>query len=218
VDSINQSGVRWNEPGQLFGYDISPRPVTRVLYPIPPEPTAFPYPPPATTPVVTDFVSGTDQPIATAPEPPPGRDALVGPFAAVRASRILHQHRIQFWALQGPIRLIVGQVDAGTPDPDLTGAYNDFLMFNYLPGVLVPSQAEFEDWSRPRKRPEVVQGQLSRQGITTGNTASPSIETTPSEPIEVLIPINTPFRESLSDYCASRLKTRIEAGVGVGAL
>jgi hypothetical protein len=136
--------------------------------------------------------------------------------------RIVHQHRIKFWAPQGPVRLIVGEAEIGTPDPSddqLTQAYQDFTLYNYLPPSMTPTQTEFQDWSRPRKRKEIVQAQLSKVGVvvSTQPTATVAGVTDPAQPVQVLLPINAPFRESLSDYCVNRLRTRIEANLGVGA-
>jgi len=148
-DDINSLST-YNNPGELFGSDV----VRRVRRVIPAEPREV-------------FGSSSDD-FDTADQSPPEpelplqRVELAGSFSLLRAARVAHQHRVEFWESNRVLPAIGG---SSAPDPStasLEEQFNDMILNSYLPPSLTPSRAEFEIMSSPTRRLEYLQTLVAR--------------------------------------------------------
>lgn len=192
ADQINVGKQVFNEPGELFDSDASPR-VVRYLQQLRPERSVFegiiPNEPPDPTPVEAE---------ASIP-----RTAAVGSFSGVRAARIMHQHRIGFWSF-GDILPYVSQSQQSDPTEDeIDQMYGDFLLFSYLPNGMTPSRAEFGEMAKPSKREAFLRSRLADLGVLFDLAADVENAVTAAVPQQI-IPAPPPFAERLSTFCLDK--------------
>lgn len=185
---IDASARVFNAPGQLFNIFEQQRHKYLKQLPI-----TGPTNPPDLIPDGTAVRRNFDDfvPFVTESLPPPviKRQAVVGSFSAVRAARILHQYLVNFWsdpdillALNNPAPLVYS---ADT----LTQMYADFLLFNYLPAKMTPTQQQFTEIVQPNGIFEQPLG-LTPAAVVPEDVLN-----------EATLPPPIPFGESLTPFC-----------------
>lgn len=204
-DYINAEEHNWNLPGELWNDDQEPRVVTRFLRPLPPDTQNFGSPALPRSPVVRDFNPDIDAAERDTAPAAPRQTYFTGGFAALRAMRVSHQHRVGFWNLDGPVRLLTA---SDTPDPNsaqLDQQYADLRLFSYLPEALFPTRSQFEDLARPQSRGAATQAQLGQVGVVAASAVVDDariVDATNQPLLELVIPFST----GLDDFCQSRIK------------
>lgn len=129
------------------------------------------------------------------------RQPITGSFAAVRALRVLHQHRIGFWSEAGIIDQFAASKSADPTPEQINDAYNIFQVFSYLPSAIAPSAQVFADLITPSKSASNVKNALERMGIRTAIVTNP-VPTLVVAPAAATLPDNVPFASNLSQFCA----------------
>jgi hypothetical protein len=131
-----------------------------------------------------------------------------GNFSAVRAARILHQHRIGFWTTFGAIEHIAV---TSLPDPtqdEVDQMYKDFLLFNYLPLPMIPDSIAFANMVVPSKAAAIIRNNLPQMGIVAGGVVPPRLNDLLSNPAEedtkYFLPDMPPYADSLRGNAFSR--------------
>lgn len=213
TDKINDIDQRWNNEGELWNEDNPPPKTRRFLRPLPAENEIFGVQAERQK-VIHDWNRETDQPVVAKEDLPPKHTHFTGNFAALRAMRVAHQHRINFWGEEGPIRLFTS---SDVPDPSqaqLDQQYQDLQLFSYLPDSMLPTRRQFEDLARPQRRAAVTQARLADAGVTTGaqdqtdDTTDARLVISSQQP---LLPASVPFSGNLADFCAERIREQINA-------
>jgi hypothetical protein len=208
---VNAPTTPFNTPTRLFDGTQSTVPGTfsflQRLPPANPLPAA-PYPQglPA---VLTEFAATESDAITgaviiqSALADPVQRQPLAGSFAAVRAGRILHQYRIGFWSTAGIIDQTVASTAADPTADQIATAYQNFLIFSYLPPALTPTSDEFANLITPSMNTQNVLAALPLMGINTTVVTNPTPDTViDTTVVPTVLPPNTPFANNLSQFCA----------------
>jgi hypothetical protein len=131
----------------------------------------------------------------------------------VRAARLAHQYRVDFWGDSSAIATLGS--DRGDPSEVLLDqAYNDFILFSYLPAQLMPTKAAFREMSRPSARLAVIRDSLPSMGINTA-AENPRVQQTIEsydDPSNLpLINAPPPYSETMGSLCANALfKNRVQ--------
>ena len=200
ADQINVGKQVFNEPGELFDSDTSPR-VVRYLQQLRPDRSAIegivPNEPPDPTP------RDTEDPIP--------RTSAVGSFSGVRAARIMHQHRIGFWTFGDVLPYVAQSQQADPTEDEIDQMYDDLLLFNYLPNSMTPTRAEFGEMTKPSKREAFIRSRLSELGVLLDQNAEVSNAVTAAAPQQI-IPAPPPFAERLSTFCLNKFYEEFRNG------
>lgn len=206
-ESLNRQGSTLNAPGQLYGPDASAPAFRRALAPMDDEVVA---PTPNERPRVLTRLPGEPAPALAADTdnlPAEAPVVLDGPFSAVRAARVAHQYRVDFWSPDSDVLGVLAEDDSANPsDAQLDTMYNDLALFSYLPAQLFPTRASFGEQSKPTQRAAYLATTTADVGVGTGvQTQTPAIRTftggTESGPI---LPVNTPFAMRIGTQCMDR--------------
>lgn len=204
-DNINLPGVLPDSQGSLWGSNTPSR--IRTFAPSVPRPQQ-PDPRPPSPGVVTDLnASVSNGRVSTVAPPEPERRVVEGPVSSVRAARLAHQYRIGFWGDSSAIATLGS--DRGDPsEAALDQAYDDFVLFSYLPAPLMPTKAAFRDMSRPTARAAVIREALPAMGINTTATQAQVPQTIETYDNPSNLPIITappPYSETMGSLCANAL-------------
>ena len=206
-DQINERTTTFNESGQLWNDNQSNLTKSfsylRQVF----DETQLPnIAPDATRPkVLTDFsaiesdVSSSSVTSDTTDDVP--RTPIYGSFAAVRALRLLHQHRIGFWGESGIVETISARNGTDPSSADIQNKYQTFLLFSYLPDELTPTQEEFGDLITPSKMPANIRNALPNMGITVVTTSRDPEFAGANGDITTILPDPHPFADNLSSFC-----------------
>lgn len=172
-DQINVPGITFNEDGELYNDDAgrAGRPnFLRRTYP----PGYFDTPLVSNSPVPN---SGRRvvQKVATPRDLPAGRIthatsvprhvSFRGSFSAVRAMRIAHQYRVNFWEESGVVGVFGANNGSDPSEAEVDTLYADLLLHNYMPSSMVVSRDEFADMVKPQRRTELLLGAVAKMGI-----------------------------------------------------
>src|SRR5271170_2865169 len=208
---INVPAAPFNTPDHLYdGTQSNVPPIFSFLQRLPPANPLPPSPYPAGQPaVLTDFAATEMDAITgavliqSALADPIQRQPLAGSFAAVRAGRVLHQYRIGFWSTAGIIDQAVTSSSSDPTADQITAAYQNFLVFSYLPPALTPSAEQFADLITPSKNAQNVLNALTSMGINTTVITNPVPDTVvDTTVVNTTLPPNTPFANNISQFCA----------------
>ena len=207
-DYINLPGVLPDSPGSLWGSNNPQRPRTFAQQ-IPRAPLADDRPKPQ---VLSKLSPEPGERVVAQAPAAPERRVFEGSFAGLRAMRLLHQYRIDFWGDSSAVALL-GSSSGDPSEAQLDQAYDDFVLFSYLPPQLMPTKAVFRDMSRPTARSSVLRSSLPTMGINTaGQQVLP--QTRESTDDATLLPIITappPYSETLGSLCSRQFfNTKIQ--------
>ena len=204
-DNINLQGVLPDTRGSLWGSNTTRRAHTFAQsIPRPQQPDARPPAPGVVTNLNASIENGR---VTTKAPPEPERRVFDGPTCAVRAARLAHQYRVDFWGDSSAIATLGS--DRGDPsEAALEQAYQDFVLFSYLPSQLMPTKAAFRDMSRPSARASIIREALPAMGINTTATTQQTPQTieTYDDPSNLpLITAPPPYSETMGSLCANAL-------------
>lgn len=205
ADPVNTDS--FNTEAQIFN-ENAPSKVRRFLTPLREAQSIPGIPGPDTRPrVLRDFTDETELPnaprVAAEQEDLP-REPLAGSFTAVRAARILHQHRIGFWSNSGIIETITGSLAADPSREQIDDLYDKFLVFSYLPAELTPTREEFADIVTPSKLAAVTKTALFDMGILiTPTPPDRDNDVFPDDEREPILQVkDRPFAITLNQFCS----------------
>jgi len=169
ADSVNAPATVWNEPTNIWNFDGStpqgPINAYERIVDVPPAPDVELSQPRVVSEPAAIESDLTGERQDTADEAPVAFRAVVGPFAATRAVRLLEQHRSAFWSRDGVVSSVY-QTDKPDPSPaEIKRLYDQFKLFSYLPGPMMPTAEEFADLVTPSKVITVIQDNLANLGV-----------------------------------------------------